>query len=127
MLCLPRGSPRVSNDRLKLEQTFESRQDGSVEKPKLLQEILHARHVKSGTPAFGAPWPSGEYTTRSPAADDKGIASTHRRAWTAVLTFSAARGRQSLRRLLGRLAIAALLVAHESPRRGHRRAHYVSC
>ena len=42
MLCLPWDSFLVSNDRPKIEQVFESRQDGAVEKPRLWRKILHA-------------------------------------------------------------------------------------
>ena len=48
MLCLPWDSFLVSNDCPKLEQTFDSRQDGAVENPELWRKILHGRHVKGG-------------------------------------------------------------------------------
>ena len=52
VLCLPWDSFRVSNDCLKIEQMFESRQDGAVENPKLWRKILHGRRVKRRRDAF---------------------------------------------------------------------------
>ena len=49
MLCLPWDSFLVSNDRPKIEQLFELRQDGAVEKPRLWQKILHVQRVNNGS------------------------------------------------------------------------------
>ena len=49
MLCLPWDSFLVSNDRRKIEQLFESRQDGAVEKPRLWRKILHVQRVNNGS------------------------------------------------------------------------------
>ena len=49
MLCLPWDSFLVSNDRPKIEQVFESRQDGAVEKPRLWRKILHVQRVNNGS------------------------------------------------------------------------------
>jgi hypothetical protein len=46
-LCLPWDSFRVSNDCVKIEQVFESRQAGLSKNPRLWRKILHARDVKS--------------------------------------------------------------------------------
>jgi hypothetical protein len=48
VLCLPWDSFLVSNDRPKIEQLFESRQDGAVEKPRLWRKILHVQRVDNG-------------------------------------------------------------------------------
>jgi hypothetical protein len=52
VLCLPWDSFRVSNDCLKIEQVFESMQEGAVENPKLWRKILHGRRVKRRREAF---------------------------------------------------------------------------
>ena len=49
MLCLPWDSFLVSNDRPKIEQVFELRQDGAVEKPRLWRKILHVQRVNNGS------------------------------------------------------------------------------
>jgi hypothetical protein len=52
LLCLPWDSFRVSNGCLKIEQVFESMQEGAVENPKLWRKILHGRRVKRRREAF---------------------------------------------------------------------------
>ena len=49
MLCLPWDSFLVSNDRPKIEQLFKSRQEETVEKPRLWRKILHAQRVNNGS------------------------------------------------------------------------------
>ena len=49
MLCLPWDLFLVSNDRPKIEQLFELRQDGAVEKPRLWRKILHVQRVNNGS------------------------------------------------------------------------------
>ena len=55
MLCLPWDSFLVSNDRPKIEQMFESRQEGAVENPELWRKILHVQRVNNGYQAFSGP------------------------------------------------------------------------